>query len=81
VTIFLNVTQCCHEEHAKQWARSKQRGVYFFLVACLSCCLNLKLEAVLSFEMSMNFNHISRHDVPEDTNTLLSQKICLQTPI
>jgi hypothetical protein len=64
VTIFLNVRQCCHEEHAKQWARSKQLGVYVSHTACLSCSLNLKLEAVLSFEMSVNFNHISRHHFP-----------------
>jgi hypothetical protein len=43
--------------------------------------LTHKLEAVLSFQMSMNLHPTARHHIPEDTSTLLSQKICLQTYI
>jgi hypothetical protein len=43
--------------------------------------LTRKLEAVLSFEMSVNFHCTSSLHFPEDTSTLLSQKICLQTHI
>jgi hypothetical protein len=77
VTI-LNVTQC-HHEHAKESARSKQRALYFFLIACFTYSLTLKLEAVLSFEISMNLQATLRYHIPEDTSTLLSQKICLHT--
>jgi hypothetical protein len=79
VTIILNVTRCRHEGHAKESARGKQCAVYFFLVACLPYSWTLKLEAMLSFKMSVNFHPTSRHHIAEDTTTLLTQKICVQT--